>query len=80
MARPTEADDAEYYVSVASVWEMAVKISLGKLRVPYDLREDLPRLLADGGFGVLPLGLRHMQVAAWLGPRQDIDVRLLHLM
>jgi PIN domain nuclease of toxin-antitoxin system len=38
------------YISVASVWEAAIKIGLGKLRLPYDLGDDLPRLVEENGF------------------------------
>lgn len=61
VARRIEADDAENHVSIASVWEMAIKISLDKLRVPYDLATTLPELLAEGGFRVLPLEFRHLE-------------------
>jgi PIN domain nuclease of toxin-antitoxin system len=40
-------------VSVASIWEAAIKVGLGKLKLPYDLKSDLPRLLADNGFEVV---------------------------
>lgn len=45
----------ECVVSIASIWEAAIKTSLGKLHLPYDLEEDLPRLLARNGFEVLPI-------------------------
>lgn len=43
------------YVSIASVWEAAIKVAMGKLKLPYDLRSDLPRLLDENGFQLLPL-------------------------
>lgn len=42
-------------VSAASVWEMAIKRSLGKLRVP----DDLPAKLLDGGFEWLAVSALH---------------------
>lgn len=42
-------------VSVASLWEAAIKVSLGKLRLPYDVAA-LPRLCLDNGFGILEVG------------------------
>ncbi len=45
-------------VSAASVWEIAIKRSLGKLTAP----DDLPDRISDGGFGWLPISARH----AWL--------------
>ncbi len=43
------------HVSIASIWEAAIKLALGKLKLPYDLRLDLPRLLDENGFHLLPL-------------------------
>ncbi|NJK91527.1 MAG: type II toxin-antitoxin system VapC family toxin [Blastochloris sp.] len=40
-------------ISMASIWEASIKIGLGKLRLPYDLRRDLPRLLEENGFLLL---------------------------
>lgn len=41
------------FISIASVWEAAIKVSLGKLKLPYDLRSDLPRLIDENGFMLL---------------------------
>lgn len=38
------------FISTASVWEAAIKVGLGKLALPYDLKEDLPELIAQNGF------------------------------
>jgi PIN domain nuclease of toxin-antitoxin system len=38
------------FISTASVWEAAIKIGLGKLILPYDLKEDLPTLIEQNGF------------------------------
>lgn len=40
-------------ISMASVWEASIKIGLGKLVLPYDLRADLPRLFEENGFALL---------------------------
>jgi PIN domain nuclease of toxin-antitoxin system len=45
----------ELLVSAASLWEMAIKRSLGKLEVP----DDLPDLIADEGFAWLPILPQH---------------------
>lgn len=37
-------------ISTASIWEASIKIGLGKLVLPYDIRTDLPTLLDDNGF------------------------------
>lgn len=46
-------------VSVASAWEMAIKVGLGKLDLPPDLRHWLPGELAAAGLVVVPVSLEH---------------------
>ena len=43
------------FISMASVWEAAIKIGLGKLVLPYDLQEDLPQLIHQNGFQYLAI-------------------------
>lgn len=50
-----EEDDAEVVVSVASLWEIAIKKALGKLDAPDDLPEQIQLL----GFEVLPVTPEH---------------------
>ncbi len=38
------------FISTASVWEAAIKLGLGKLVLPYDLKVDLPKLILQNGF------------------------------
>ena len=45
----------ECLISMTSVWEAAIKIALGKLVLPYDIRTDLPRLIEENGFTLLPV-------------------------
>ncbi len=52
------------YVSAASVWEAAIKASLGKLRLP----ESMAKGVADSGFDPLPIGFDHAELAAALPP------------
>jgi len=55
-ARDSIADPAnEPLVSAASVWEIAIKRSLGKLSVP----DDLPDRITSGGFAWLPISALH---------------------
>jgi PIN domain nuclease of toxin-antitoxin system len=51
-----EAEDAEVLVSVVSLWEIAIKRALGKLRAPDDLPARLPGL----GFGLLGIEVEHV--------------------
>ena len=37
-----------------------IKVSLGKLAVPYSLESDLPGILEDSGFAMLSLSFHHL--------------------
>jgi PIN domain nuclease of toxin-antitoxin system len=50
-----EADDAEVLISIASLWEIAIKKALGKLRAP----DNLPTRVQDLGFELLPIEVEH---------------------
>jgi PIN domain nuclease of toxin-antitoxin system len=62
----------EVFVSVVSAWEMAIKLSLGKLPVPPDLNTWLPEQLAQDGYAVLDATLRHVLTVEQL-PRHHGD-------
>ena len=47
------------YVSAASAWEIAIKVSIGKLPVPNSLLEWLPRELDAFPFSPLPISMKH---------------------
>jgi PIN domain nuclease of toxin-antitoxin system len=55
-----ESPESLVFVSIASVWEIAIKISLQKLRISYSLDKDLPQLLQDCGFHLLPVSCAHV--------------------
>jgi PIN domain nuclease of toxin-antitoxin system len=55
-------DAAEVFVSAATAWELGLKVSLGKLRVP-DPIEDGVR---DSGFQQLPVTFEHTRIATFL--------------
>lgn len=50
-----EAHDAEASVSIASLWEIAIKSGLGKLRAP----DDLPERVEQLGFELLAVSPDH---------------------
>ena len=52
-AEMMESSESECFVSLASVWEAAIKVGLGKLKLPYSLDRDLPRLFEQNGFDVI---------------------------
>jgi len=56
--RVIEDDEAELYLSTASVWEMAIKSSLGRLRLPAPLTDYLTEKVADR-FRILPVEWPH---------------------
>ncbi len=67
--RALDDPKSELYVSVASAWEIAIKVNLGKLTFPVDR---LPSVLDETGCIVLPIGLDHAIRAANL-PRHHAD-------
>lgn len=57
-ARTAIADPSnDCRVSLASCWEMAIKVGLGKLRLPEPLERFLPEQLAANGFRLLSIDL-----------------------
>lgn len=59
-ARAAIADNSgRAFCSVASIWEMAIKLSLGKLKMSLRLEGGFDRLLEKNGFLMLPVEYRH---------------------
>ena len=68
-ARTVLADPAnELLASAASIWEIAIKRSLGKLEAP----ADLPERISDEGFAWLPVTAQHAWAVRSL-PRHHRD-------
>jgi PIN domain nuclease of toxin-antitoxin system len=63
-----ENESWEFCVSLASVWEAAIKLGVGKLKLPYSLDHDLPRLFEENGFEILPLDWRSVTAVEHLEP------------
>jgi PIN domain nuclease of toxin-antitoxin system len=55
--------DNDVLVSSASVWEVAIKVALGRIEVELD---DLEDAIARNGFRSLPIGFRHAITAGRL--------------
>jgi len=73
------ADPAsEFYVSVASLWEIAIKWRLGKLHISGDL-ELLPDIVTSGGLELIPINEHHVLAAVRPEPptRDPFDRLLL---
>jgi len=49
----------EVFVSVVSIWEIAIKTGLGKIRVPNDFESGLEQKLTQDGFTLLNVNYRH---------------------
>lgn len=60
-AREAIADpSSECLLSLASCWEMAIKVNLGKLRLAGTIERFIPEQLAANQFGRLDIGFRHV--------------------
>ncbi len=57
-----ENSDAEIFVSVASLWEMTIKNSLGKLVLPSSVGEFFPAQLLLNSFKILPIEIGHLSI------------------
>ena len=77
-ARRAITDAEECRLSVASCWEMAIKVSLGKLTVRQAVGRFVPEQLALNGFEILSIELDHTaRVAALPFHHRDPFDRLL---
>jgi len=53
-----EANDSVNFISIASIWEIAIKISLGKLQLNTPF-EEINRQIEANGFHWLPITFEH---------------------
>ena len=58
--------DADLLLSVASLWEISIKVSIGKLTLaqPYDIF--IPQQLTNNAVEILPISLAHLDVVSSL--------------
>ncbi|HEU4880796.1 MAG TPA: type II toxin-antitoxin system VapC family toxin [Longimicrobium sp.] len=54
-----EARDSEILLSIASIWEIAIKAALGRLPLPMPVRSFVPHQMAENNIGLLPVALDH---------------------
>ncbi len=59
-------ETAELVLSVASIWEIAIKWEAGRLSLPSSPHELIDMQIRLGGFSVLPIQYRHALAAAAL--------------
>jgi PIN domain nuclease of toxin-antitoxin system len=69
--RRLEAGGTELWLSSASVWELAIKIRLGKLELPEPLEKYVPVRLRRSAIGSLPVRLEHALEIAALPPHHN---------
>ena len=62
----------ERLVSAGTVWEIAIKVGLGKLLLSLPYQQWMARALADLGLDLLPITIEHADVQAGL-PRHHGD-------
>lgn len=73
-----EDERNEVFVSVASIWEIAIKSSIGKLSRPEGLETSLEAQLLESGFSILPIQFSHaVRVASLPLVHRDPFDRLL---
>ena len=64
--REIEREDAEIYLSAASVWEMAIKASLGRLTLPGSSLKGCLEAVSEQGFLPLPVEWDHAAAVSGL--------------
>ncbi len=58
--------DADLLLSAASLWEIAIKVSLGKLTLAQPFASFLPEQLTKNAVEILPISLAHLGAVAAL--------------
>ena len=53
-------DASEVYISIASIWEMGIKISLKKLELSIELEKFVNEHILNNGLGILGLKKEHL--------------------
>ena len=54
------SEDLDLYLSMASVWEMGIKSSLGKLKFENPLKEIIRTAIKESGLKILPIQAEHI--------------------
>lgn len=54
--------DADFHVSVATIWEICVKVAIGKLETVDNVAE----ALISTGYRILPIEIEHAEAVRWL--------------
>lgn len=73
-----ERDDSDVYVSIASLWEMAIKVGNGKWPQAANLVRTFEAELVANHFDLLPIQAEHARAAGLMAlPHRDPFDRLL---
>jgi PIN domain nuclease of toxin-antitoxin system len=59
-ARERLESNVDLLISVASLWEIAIKISIGRLELPSSFKEFIPAQLAHNEIEIIPIALSHL--------------------
>lgn len=54
-----ESPDNDCYLSIASIWEAAIKVSIGKLPLGHPFESYISCKLAENGISILPISIAH---------------------
>ena len=73
--------DNEIYVSAISLWEIALKYSIGKLKLNFEVK-DIPAYCAEFGFRLIPLepveALNYLKLPLKENHKDPFDRMLIH--
>ena len=61
-----EDQNNEILLSIASIWEIAIKISIGKLRLNATFDDIFPSQLQNNNIQALPLAIEHLSIITTL--------------
>lgn len=54
------AKENDFYLSIASIWEMAIKVSIGKLKLPQSVNGFVLNQLQQNSISILNIEFRHV--------------------
>lgn len=66
MRQAIEDEENEVLLSIASVWEIAIKTSVGKLTLAKPFAELIPEQIADNEIDVLPIHFGELKIVSSL--------------
>lgn len=61
-----EEESNEKFVSIVSIWETAIKVSIGKMTLTASFNDLFPHQLQINGFELLPVKIEHTSVVTTL--------------